>query len=152
MEIKETDVASHDKTVEDRDTLQGLLALIDRTLAGQTATIAEVGALLGQLGDRLAEHFALEEAGSDLVDLMQQAPQLVVRANELMAQHPKMCTRARDLVVQFQAGQNPDDWWQETQRRFDAFRQELLRHEQGEEFRRSARFRFTNRPGPTFPQ
>jgi len=133
METREMDVATYEKLVADHRTLQGLLAHIDRALAGQAATIAEVGDLLGQLGGRLARHFAQEEEGDYFADLMVRAPQLVVRANELMAQHPKMCTRARDLVVQFQAGQNPDDWWQETRRRFDAFREEMLKHEQGED-------------------
>jgi hemerythrin len=133
MDTKGTDVATYAKIVEDHRTLRGLLAHIDRALAGQTATIAEVGTLLGELGDRLVKHFALEEEGDYFADLMLRAPQLVVRANELMAQHPKMCTRARDLVVEFQAGQNPDDWWQETRRRFDAFCQELLKHEKGED-------------------
>lgn len=127
------DVATYEKIREDHRTLKDLLGRIDQLLADRTRTIAEVGDLLAQLGDLLVKHFALEEEGGYFAELMLRAPQLVVRANELMAQHPKMCTRARDLVVQFQAGQNPDDWWQETRRRFDAFQDELLKHEKNED-------------------
>jgi len=110
--------------------LDALLARIDRALTERTATTAEVGELLLQLGDRLAKHFATEEDGGYFADALTHAPQLVATANQLLAQHPMMCSRAQELVsaVEISPLAEPD-WWEETTRRFRAFRDELSRHE-----------------------
>ncbi len=111
--------------------LKALLARIDDALAARKATIPEVGDLLGQLGDRLVKHFATEEDGGYFAEALAHAPQLVSKANQLLAQHPKMRTQAQRFVVELDgpgAG-GADAWWEETSRRFRAFREELLKHE-----------------------
>lgn len=123
---------TYSKVLEDHRALKALLQQIESALAGQTATIAEVGDLLARLGDDLVKHFALEEDGGYFSEAMLRAPQLLAKANELVAQHPKMCTLARDLV-DLGPVQKSDDWWQETRRRFQAFKAELLKHERHED-------------------
>jgi hypothetical protein len=123
----------YDQLLQEHQALKELLRQIDEALQARTATIAQVSDLLAHLGDRLIRHFSAEEQDGYFSEALLRAPQLIARANELMAQHPKMCTRARDLVLQLEPGKPPGDWWQETRRRFDAFRQELVRHERGED-------------------
>lgn len=132
MDTRTVDVAAYEKILEEHRTLKGLLGQIEQALGQRTASIDEVSHLLAQFGDQLVKHFALEEEGSYFSELMLRAPQLVARANALMAQHPKICTQVRDLVVDLKLDQSPSDWWEETSRRFDAFKAELLRHESGE--------------------
>ena len=123
----------YNRVLEEHHFLKELLGKIDRALSERTATIDEVCDLISQFGDLLVRHFALEEEGGYFAEALIQSPQLVARANELMAQHPKMCTEARDLVLELDGSTREQDWWQETRRRFDAFREELLVHEQRED-------------------
>ena len=110
--------------------LDAMLARIDRALTERIATAAEVGELLLQLGDRLAKHFATEEDGGYFAEALTHAPQLVAKANQLLAQHPMMCTRAQELVSAVQIPPPKEsEWWEETTRRFRAFRDELSKHE-----------------------
>jgi ABC-type transporter Mla subunit MlaD len=109
--------------------LKQLLTRIESVLTEQTASIDEAAHLLGQLGDQLVKHFALEEAGGYFSEALTQAPQLVARANDLLAQHPKMT----HLVKQLTTAQPDANWWRETHQRFQAFTAELLRHERSED-------------------
>jgi hemerythrin len=109
--------------------LRELLARIERVLAEQSTSIDEAAHLLGQLGDKLVKHFALEEAGGYFSEALTQAPQLVARANDLLAQHPKMTREVKQLTET----QASDAWWRETHQRFQALTAELLRHERSED-------------------
>jgi len=109
--------------------LKQLLIRIEQVLVEQTTSIDEAAHLLGQLGDKLVKHFALEEAGGYFNEALTQAPQLVARANDLLAQHPKMT----HLLKQLSETQPDANWWRETHQRFQAFKAELLRHERGED-------------------
>jgi hypothetical protein len=123
---------TYDQILQQHRALHELLRQIDATLKARTATIQQISDLLAHLGDCLVRHFFDEEEGGYFSEALLHAPQLIARANELMAQHPKMCDRARDLVLQLEPGLPSEDWWQQTQTRFDSFRAELLRHERGE--------------------
>ncbi|NUQ64213.1 MAG: hemerythrin domain-containing protein [Pirellulales bacterium] len=123
----------YERVLADHHALKDLLSRIDQALTEKTSSIAEVSDLLAKLGDRLVRHFSMEEEGGYFSEALLQAPRLISRANELMAQHPKMCTCVRDLVPGVGEVGPKKDWWQETRQRFDAFREELLRHEQGED-------------------
>jgi hypothetical protein len=58
---------------------------------------------------------------------------LVSKANALLAQHPKMSGQAQSLVQDLKTRQAVgEEWWEDTQARFAAFREELLRHERSE--------------------
>ncbi len=115
---------------------QALRELLDRigaALAERRLTIVQVGDLLGELGDRLIKHFAMEETGGYLGDALNRAPQLVRRANDLLAQHPKMARRAQEIVSLGAARPSSQPWWDETEARFTAFMKELLAHERLED-------------------
>jgi uncharacterized protein YyaL (SSP411 family) len=110
--------------------LRSLLETIDRALEERTATVEEVAQMLGQLGDRLVKHFALEEEGGYFTEALLHAPQLVARANALLAQHPRIRSRAVEIALEVRTRQALEgDWWEQTQSRFHALRDELLRHE-----------------------
>ncbi len=128
-----TNPPEYEQVLAEHRELKELLGRIDQALADRTSTIDEVSDMLAQLGDRLVRHFAMEEDSGYFAEALTQAPQLVSRANELMAQHPKMCTGARDLVLEIDSLRSRQDWWQATRERFDAFRDELLKHEQRED-------------------
>jgi len=110
--------------------LKQLMKQIATMLGDRSGTVDEVGQLLGELGDKLVKHFALEESGGYFGEALLHAPRLVSRANDLMAQHPKMTAQAKGLV---QTGDAATDWWAETEKRFQAFSRELLLHEQSED-------------------
>ncbi|NLY02510.1 MAG: hemerythrin domain-containing protein [Rhodopirellula sp.] len=124
---------NYERVLAEHRALKDLLAKIDRALAEKTASIDAVSDLIAGLGDRLVRHFSMEEDGGYFAEALTRAPRLVSLANELMAQHPKMCTRARDLVLDVGQMKPKQDWWDATRERFDAFRDELLKHEQQED-------------------
>lgn len=123
----------YERVLQEHQCLKELLGKIDRALTEKDVSIDAVSDLLAQFGDQLVRHFSTEEDGGYFAEALIQSPRLVARANELMAQHPKMCTKVRDLVVELDHLQPKQDWWQETRKRFDAFREELLIHEQRED-------------------
>lgn len=125
--------ASHHQTLSQflaqHRELKELLGRIECVLNEQTASIDEASRLLGQLGDQLVKHFALEEADGYFAEALTQAPQLIARANDLLAQHPKMT----HLVQQLTTAEPGEAWWRQTRERFQAFARELLRHERSED-------------------
>ena len=129
----EGDKAYQENATRHRE-LKALLARIEQSLAERTATIDEVSDLLGQLGDRLVKHFAMEEDGGYFAEVLLHAPQLISKANALLAQHPKMCAQAKEITVEVSAREPAgDDWWEHTGELFRAFREELNRHEKQED-------------------
>jgi hypothetical protein len=123
----------HYQTVlEDHKELKSLLDKVQAALASRCVPVTEAVDQLALLGDRLVTHFALEEDGGYFSEALLRSPQLVVRANGLMAQHPKLCTQVRDLAS-VPVSMPEDAWWAEASRRFAEFREELLRHERGED-------------------
>jgi hypothetical protein len=110
--------------------LRSLLARIDQALEERSASIAEIGGLLGQLGDRLVKHFVTEEDDGYFAEALAHAPQLISTANQLLAQHPGICSEAQRLAEESRNRPATDpDWWDRTAERFRAFRNELLKHE-----------------------
>lgn len=113
--------------------LRELLDQISATLAQRTGSIEAAGTLLGELGDRLVKHFAMEESGGYLSEAILHAPRLVSRANDLLNQHPKMqaaADRLRELAAQPRQAAR---WWEETELRFKEFAEELSTHEKNED-------------------
>ncbi len=127
------DAARHQRIADDHRALKALLARIDEALDQRNKSVAEVGDLLGELGDRLIRHFTLEEEGGYFAEALTHAPRLVAKANELLAQHPRMCTRASELVQLASAESPTETWWRQTRERFLAFQEELLKHERAED-------------------
>ena len=133
MPSESPEMKHHQKLLEDHQALKDLLARIEQALQQRDLPISEVGTLLGELGDRLVKHFELEEQGGYFAEALLQAPRLVARANELLAQHPKMCTQANSLLQLAGAEESADQWWQETGKRFLAFKEEVMKHESKED-------------------
>ena len=134
MAAQEPQSKSLAKLLAQHRELRSLLATIDRALEERSATVDEVAHLLGQLGDRLVKHFALEEEGGYFAEALLHAPQLVEKANALLAQHPRIRTRAVEMASEIRARQDPEsDWWEQTRSRFRVLRDELLKHERHED-------------------
>ena len=113
--------------------LKDLLAQIESALKDRSGPIDVVVDLVGQLGHQLTKHFQTEEAGGYFADALYEAPQLVNRANDLMLQHPRMTKSARKLAAAADPETNPELWWDQTAERFEAFREELDKHERDED-------------------
>jgi hemerythrin len=125
-----SDLKTYQENIARYQEFKALLATIDEVLQQRSATIDQVSDMIAQLGDRLAKHFASEEDGGYFAEALSNAPQLVSKANALLAQHPKMCTLAESLAADLQARKGTStDWWARTSELFQAFRDELMRHE-----------------------
>lgn len=133
MQADPVDTTAHDRILREHKNLKALLAQIEDALQTKSVSIDEVGRMLGELGDRLIRHFALEEQHSFFDDILTRAPRLVARANELLAQHPKMSRTADKLCQLASAKENAETWWQITAERFLQFKEELLLHEKEED-------------------
>ena len=121
------------KIQEEHRQLRTILEQIDSALAERSGPVDAVVDLIGQLGHQLTKHFQTEEAGGYFADALYEAPQLVNRANDLMLQHPKMTKSARKLADAADPNVDPDRWWDQTAERFEAFREELRKHEREED-------------------
>lgn len=132
MESRSPQSETYRRVLDDHLELKAMMARIDEALK-ERKDFEGVCHLLGQLGDRLVAHFALEEEGGYFAEAVLHSPHLVAKANRLMAQHPKLSAKARTVLEGAQAEQASDGWWEETRKRFDEVRQLLLRHEQGED-------------------
>ncbi|NQT36544.1 MAG: hypothetical protein HQ581_03590 [Planctomycetes bacterium] len=120
---------AHETTLDDHRALQWILEAIDRALLERTASTAEIGTLLTQLGGVLIQLFEQEEEGGYFADAISHAPRMVARANALMAQHPAMAATAKAIAQNAHHGDGSDDWWDRTQELFRAFVDELGEHE-----------------------
>jgi IS5 family transposase len=130
MTVDDPKHRAFDRLLAQHRELRAILARIDQALVERRATIAEIGDLLGQLGDRLVKHFATEEDDGYFTEALAHAPQLISAANQLLAQHPIICSEAQHVVRESRDRPATDpDWWDQTTERFRAFRDELLKHE-----------------------
>ena len=88
--------------------------------------------LIGDLGEELPAHFALEEQDGYLSEARAAAPRLSLRAGRLRGQHPLLRERAAALLERAgRAARKPDEWM-DVEREFAALRADLLAHEQEE--------------------
>ena len=133
MPAASPDFEQFQKIQEEHRQLRTILEQIDSALAERSGSIDAVVDLIGQLGHQLTKHFQTEEAGGYFADALYEAPQLVNRANDLMLQHPKMTKSARKLAEAADPNVDPDRWWDQTTERFEAFREELAKHEREED-------------------
>jgi len=130
MESDQPATPDFEKVLQDHRALLQLLEKIGQVLSAGSGSTEEVVQMLGQLGDRLVKHFALEEEGGYFAEALAGAPQLISRANELLHQHPRMSAEARKLIELSDKVSDAQQWWKATRTRFEAFRSELLKHEQ----------------------
>lgn len=126
------DVETVEMIRQQHETLKELLGRIEVALQQRRLSIAEVGDLLGQLGDQLVRHFALEESSGYLGEAMLHSPELVGRANALLAQHPKMTRKAQKLLSESLDSPAAERWWDLTSQRLADFLAELREHERNE--------------------
>lgn len=127
------ELKAYQEVLQSHQFLKALLKEIEEALDRRQHSIAEVSDMLARLGDELIKHFALEEDGGYFAEALVRAPQLVARANDLLAQHPKMSTQVKGVLMQLAPAGPDEQWWRETQRRFLAFQNELLKHERSED-------------------
>lgn len=123
---------SYQLVLDDHKALKDQMAKIELTLQERNVSIAEASRVLAQFGDRLVQHFALEEEGGYFAEAMLQAPQLVSQANALMDQHAQLCTKIRNLAV-ISTSVEDEGRWKEIQNRFAQFLAELRIHERSED-------------------
>lgn len=115
----------------------GLLALV-HAIAGVLRETDTAGGcalamqLLADLRDDLREHFALEEMGGYLSEIVSKAPRLTRRTQQLEKQHSVLAHCTEELVACAAHGVSAPEAWLEVERRFDALRAELMAHEAAE--------------------
>jgi len=114
---------------QDQEELRRLLGEVRQALSQKRATVAE---LAKTLADQLHAHFDEEEATGIFSEVASRAPRLADRAGALRGEHERL----RQAVLAFsQAAQGGDggaDWWEQLERAFRDFSQDLMRHEHEE--------------------
>jgi hypothetical protein len=124
---------------------EALKAQLDRTLRsvaacrasleqGERATNQRHECLrdLAELESALLRHFALEEAGGSLAEVLRVAPRYFDRAEKLQAQHPSLARELRDLCELGEISGRSLEHWSELEWRLAAFARCLHDHESAE--------------------
>jgi len=109
------------------------ISSIQRDLSNSRSTKNDVGDRTGQLVEKMLEaHFAHEEAGGYMADVVSRAPHLQPTVRRLELQHPMLLEKATKLNMLARSGVESPPWWRELRNEFDSLRQELLDHERQE--------------------
>jgi hypothetical protein len=116
---------------EHRALHQKLRALHD-VLASDINARDEFVSMLHDLRKALEVHFANEEFHGFFGEVVEHAPHLKRDADLLCVEHRDMLHTATELARFAAAGSCSTPWWRELRTRFDAFSDQLLRHESDE--------------------
>lgn len=108
------------------------LRAIHDVLASDLNARDEFVALLYDLRKALEVHFANEEFHGFFGEVIAHAPHLKRDADSLCVEHRDMLHTATELARFAAAGSCSNPWWHELRTRFDAFSDQLMRHESDE--------------------
>lgn len=108
------------------------LRAIHDALASDLNTRDEFVAMLLDLRKALEVHFANEEFHGFFGEVVTHAPHLKRDADVLCVEHRDMLRTATELARFAAAGSCSIPWWRELRSRFEAFSEQLLRHESDE--------------------
>jgi hypothetical protein len=108
------------------------LRAIHDVLSSDLNTRDEFVAMLLDLRKALEVHFANEEFHGFFGEVITHAPHLKREADVLCVEHRDMLHTATELARFAGAGSCSVPWWRELRTRFDAFSDQLLRHESDE--------------------
>lgn len=93
---------------------------------------AELGARMEPLREELAKHFAMEECGGYLAEILEAAPDRTQEAEHLQAQHAAILEQLGSLAARLRDCDPPLDSWQQACDLFHELLDELRRHESQE--------------------
>lgn len=92
----------------------------------------EMGERVAHLRTRLAEHFAFEEQGGYLAELLETAPNVAARAASLEHQHPALLHALEDLAERLREEPPRFESWSEARMVFEQFVHRFHDHEHAE--------------------
>jgi hypothetical protein len=87
---------------------------------------------LADLEAAVLRHFALEDAGDSLSDLLRVAPRYAARAEELQAEHASLARELRSVCELGEICGRSQERWSELEWRLEAFARNLQAHESAE--------------------
>lgn len=117
---------------DEHEALRHLLSHLHQALTGRTETPHHIAEMIGSLQKHLATHFVEEEQEGFFDGIVEQAPRLADRANQLREEHASLQQAAEELnrVATTEAGSTA--WWQEVNERFHLLSRDLMHHEHKE--------------------
>ena len=115
--------------LEEHAKLRGLLAALKQVLTQRTADIGEVVRRLRELSDMIDEHFKSEEESECFEELVNHAPRVLGKVNELLGEHGELRAEIVGLVQRATDCDGSDSCWKQLSDDFAKFMVRLMRHE-----------------------
>ena len=95
-------------------------------------TKQEVAEMVRQLSDAVENHFALEEEGGYLQDVVQRIPHMDERVRRLQEQHEELLETIQRLSMLATSGVESETWWTRISQDAESFVNRLIDHEHAE--------------------
>ena len=132
MAERRTDHAFFEQMQRDNEKLRELLGEVARQFAGGLEDADRVAKSLTSLTSQLATHFDEEEIAGVFDDVVEQAPRLSERVDQLKQQHIELRSALAAINRKATAGDGTARWWDDLSKAFRDFSTDLMHHEQSE--------------------
>ena len=122
-----------EKLAAEHKQLRTLLGDAARTFAQRREAVKEAARTLAAVSEEVREHFQDEEKEDGFYEqIVEQAPRLLGRADELRAEHAGFRQSVVKLTETLRRVHDYESWWEKLEQGFHQFSADLMRHESDE--------------------
>ena len=121
-----------EKVQSDNEKLRELLGGVTRIFAGGVENADRVAESLASLASQLETHFEEEEIAGVFDDVVERAPHLSERVDQLKQQHKELRIAFAGIKQLASSGDGTVKWWNKLSKVFHDFSTDLMHHEHTE--------------------
>ncbi len=119
----------HEQIHREHEELRELLGRVHLLLTARVAAAADVRSCMASLREQIEGHFRDEEVEGFFEQIVDQAPRLDSRVDELRAEHAQLRSDVIKLGELANGDESGDGWWERLERGFHDFSRTLMHHE-----------------------
>jgi iron-sulfur cluster repair protein YtfE (RIC family) len=132
MAEQQPDHAFFEQMQRDNEKLRELLGQVTHIFAGGLKDADRVAESLVSLASQLETHFEEEEVAGVFDDVVERAPRLSERVDQLKQQHNELRTALAAINQTAGSGDGTAQWWNDLSEAFHEFSTNLMHHEHSE--------------------
>lgn len=121
-----------EKVQSDNEKLRELLGGVTRIFAGGLENVDRAAESLASLASQLETHFEEEEIAGVFDDVVERAPHLSERVDQLKQQHNELRNAFAAINQSASSGDRTVQWWDNLSKAFHDFSTDLMHHEHTE--------------------
>ena len=129
---EQTEQEIQEEIRREHEELRHLLGTVRRAISSRLEGVPRIGEMIASLAEHIETHFQEEEVYGLFDQIVDQAPRLAGKTDELRAEHVQLLGSVGTIVKTASGGDGSDGWWTQLDKHFLQFSKDLMHHESKE--------------------